>query len=573
LPASDISLVLLSTAYSQDTSTSRTFRTLFTSNIHASKYLPPSTELQYNFVYKTINNAPLKQISKIIVPTQASNTLEILARDPLDGVFLTRNTVKVDVYITNANTQEVISNVITGTANLPNTIPDTEVAPNTSWITGIIKSGFGFNNGVLSGVVGGRKTSLFHEDYLNRQFVIYVQLKTSTGGNYSIEGFEGKYFGSNNEITQYISYNLTGYNSITLQVYIWEKGSNVPYSDVTSYTFTNNITTLADDYPALPVATIPQTPVLTVQSIDNLNKILSWTGNVTDQINIERATSVLDYSSIFGDLQDNDNQINIVLPDVTETYYYRVRTKNSVGYSNYSNVITINVTGSAPPPPTGTIPAAPNITSSTQSADLGLISWNPVATATSYNLENITPLNSTWMSFGDFTANMIDGKLGIQVNLVSGNGVYQYRLRAKNSYGYSSYSNITILTKEIIIPPPTPATQQVIQISTPNNSNSIRGVFNSTSLNKWIYDNENSLLCNYPEFAGLNVPCSLSYYIVPDVFVSEADNFQSVIEQIRLRYSGNQPPAPTPTDNKNLLSLVKHLFVMGTGIGLLVSKK
>lgn len=248
-------------------------------------------------------------------------------------------------------------------------------------------------------------------------------------------------------------------------------------------------------------STVPATPVLSVTPIDKYNFILSWTGNVTDQFNLERATSILDYSSVFGDLQDTDNQINTNIPPVTETYYYRIRTKNNSGYSAYSNVITVINTEPTPeppppPPPTTTIPNAPILQMLTSSDPLAkLLKWNMDSTVTSYNIESSNPLTDPlWMSLtGDLTVgtdlgtnnDLGDQHWGIRVIMGTQDGLWKYRIRAKNSVGYSNYSNVVSYT------------------------------------------------------ISNNIP---------------------------------EPPPPT-TDNKNLLSMVSKLFAMGTGLGLLVSKK
>jgi len=437
---------------------------------------------------------------------------------------------------------------------------------------------------------------------------------------------------------------------------------------------TKNATNLSVNYTfeqiknsILGIASIPATPVLSSQKIDNTNYILSWTGNVNDLFNLERATSTQNYSSVFGDLQDFDNQLNIALADITETYYYRIRTKNSVGYSSYSNIITLNVISSAP---VGTVPSAPILTNAGFANQTINLSWSVVSGATSYNLEGKSPSLSSFTSLtGDITQNTIN----IPLTEV---GSYQFRVRAKNNSGYSAYSGIvgvsvspdpvtiqpstnwinlsystdfkmlndiitgsiiatktvnydenigsvalslylkitsdgivqnisTInfelnqtaiipITKSILKPNVTieayvwdsqlraystvyvksltnevtneEVINKVVFIFTPNNDNSIRGILNPTHYAKWTFDNNNSLLCDYPEFTGLDVPCSLTYNTL-DSFVSEPDNFDYVIESIRLRYS-NEPPIPTGTTG--IFKKIIGVFALGVTSALLL---
>lgn len=426
-------------------------------------------------------------------------------------------------------------------------------------------------------------------------------------------------------------------------------------------------------------STVPVTPVLSVTPIDKYNFILSWTGNTNDLFNLERATSTQNYSSVFGDLQDTDNQVQLVIQPITETYFYRLRTKNSVGYSNYSNVITvvnteiaitpqtnwvtseivlaefkdnllsvpvsvtknsafdpsfnneqlflilqiknssgvvvdtkqtsfdfsivdifaeffedtydlpsvtidlfvwdsqnrsystkktITVTNQITQPPIGQVPNTPTLTGVYNlEIEEVFLEWNIDTNADLYNVEANTPLFPSWFSFaGDFTPEVFNGKYAVSLNLSDKPfGEYKYRIRAKNSVGYSNYSNIVIINRDEIIPPDGEATQEIVQISTPNNNNTIRAVLNPQNLAKWKFDNDNSLLCNYPEFAGLDVPCSLSYFETGSM-VSEADNFQSVIAQIASRYSG--VPIPTTT---GFFKKIIGVFALGTTTALLLT--
>ena len=340
-----------------------------------------------------------------------------------------------------------------------------------------------------------------------------------------------------------------------------------PYSNVVS------VSVPSGDIVSLP---LPNPPVLSGSIINSTEQSLSWTQSLNSAtFEIERADEINSYTVFLSNLTSLGAVISEL--NVPHTYYYRIRAQNSAGFSNYSNVITLVNTGIVtPPPPTVIVPAAPVISSRTaQGGDPNNdieIFFTPISTATAYNLEISSPNYPNFITIGDTSLTPINGEIIFPITLSQGFGNYQYKVRAKNSAGYSGYSNIVTVTKTQTNPTD-PQTQQVFQISTPNNSNTIRGTFNTISSAKWIYDNTNSLLCNYPEFTGLNVPCSLSYYIIPDILVSEPDNFASVIEQIRLRYLVNNPPPPTTGTGKNLISLLTGIFSMGLGLTLLGNKK
>jgi len=314
-------------------------------------------------------------------------------------------------------------------------------------------------------------------------------------------------------------------------------------------------------FPA-PISTVPNPPILSISG-----GLLSWTSvNGATAYNLERSINGGLYSSVMGDVTQLSVDVGS-FPDAT--YSYKIRAKNEAGYSSYSNIVTY-VIGS-----TITIPSPPVISSRSSINDPNNnieVFFTPVPNATHYNLYISSPDYPVFNPTGTITITPINNEIVFPISLSQGYGTYQFKVKASNIYGSSIFSNVVTVTKTSYPDPNLPQTQQVFQISTPNNPNVIRGVFNDVSAEKWIYDNANSLLCNYIEFQGLNVPCSLSYYIIPDIRVSETDNFLSVIEQIRVRYSSNPNPNPIPTDNKNLLSFLPKIFIGLTGLSMLVKK-
>lgn len=426
------------------------------------------------------------------------------------------------------NQNTISERKISGTVNY--VINDTNAAPISSDVTIYLQ--FKSQSGVNTGI----------EDL--------IRTLSSTSGNFPFSFFDQS------------PYPLFPYDSIIVEAYMWRNSDGIPVSQSIS-----NVVNLINN-------TAPPAPVLSATS-NNRTINLSWTGS--DSVDIERADTLGNnvYSVLIGSL--STNSITYDLPDITNTYYYRVRAKNSVGYSSYSNVIVFPVTASTAPPPVVGIPAAPIISSRAKQGgdpnnDIEVF-CTPVNDGYQYRLEVINPNTDFWVIL--IPASVIppiNNEIIFPISLGSVFGTYQFRVKAKNTDGvYGNYSNIISVVK-INNTPTGEQTQQIFQISTPNNANTIRGTFNSISAAKWIYDNSNSLLCNYPQFAGLNVPCSLSYYIIPDILVSEPDNFYSVIEQIRVRYSGSNTP-PTTGAEKNLIKLLTGVLSMGLGLTLLGNKK
>jgi len=345
----------------------------------------------------------------------------------------------------------------------------------------------------------------------------------------------------------------------------------------------------------LPTSTTaPSAPVLSSRSIDQ-NNVMVYCAPVANATwyNLEAYTPQYpQWLELVPDSTltpvNNEIQFPVALGSLDGNYQYRARARNSAGYSAYSNVVTITKTTA----PVVTVPNAPVISSSIYgSPDIVLISWNGITNATEYNLEVTSPLLSTFTSItGDFNANTINGQLGITMTLTAF-GQYQFRLRAKNSTGYSNYSNILTTNYNNPVPNPTIPNAPVLQMlvsSLPNNK-----------LLKWNKDS-NVTEYNLESSNPLTDPLwmSLTGDFMTGINNDLGDNnwginvvmgTQDGLWKYRIRaknsigysnYSNvvsytitNNVPEPTPTNEKNLLSMFSKLFAMGTGLGLLVAKK
>lgn len=133
----------------------------------------------------------------------------------------------------------------------------------------------------------------------------------------------------------------------------------------------------------------------------------------------------------------------------TGNYSYRVRAGNDAGWSGvYSNVV--NVASLQPPQATAVdVPGSSNTGSYT-------VSWNPVALATEYRLEQ-SANGAPWgeIQRDGSTLRNIEG---------AGNGTYGYRVMACNAAGCSGYSNTVSIT--VSLPPPVPSMVSTKRIQT-----------------------------------------------------------------------------------------------------------
>ena len=362
------------------------------------------------------------------------------------------------------------------------------------------------------------------------------------------------------------------------------------YSNTVSYT-------VGAPPPIIP----PTAPILSSTSSGFGLIGLSWTG--TNPVDVERADNINGYSVLVGSL--SSNSVDYYMGDTTQTYYFRVRSQNLAGYSPYSNVITFSVVGSAPPPPIVTVPDPPIITSSAYGISDGsivnvLISWLPISGATSYNAETQSPTQNNYTSFGDANYNGIgdgSGKIGFSAPISSGNGNYLFRVRAKNSSGYSSYSNVVIVTRNVITTPPPTTTVPDPPIFTMIDS--------QDPLSKLLRWNQVSGITTYNIESSSPITDPLWITFGGDFEVGELNNIgsglwgvkvikgtQDGLWKYRIRaknsvgysnysnivsYFVGDPSHgdgdPITHDNKNLLSILTRLFAMGTGLSLLGVRK
>jgi hypothetical protein len=114
------------------------------------------------------------------------------------------------------------------------------------------------------------------------------------------------------------------------------------------------------------------------------------------------------------------------------TYYYWVRARNSIGVSGWSNRDSATTFVAVPSTPTGVSVSGG-----------GLVTWNAVAGATSYNVQHQSAATSTGSNAGSvLTSGDISGT-SFTIPFVAGRLWRRARVRANNSAGSSAYSAFT----------------------------------------------------------------------------------------------------------------------------------
>ncbi|AYQ35577.1 fibronectin type III domain-containing protein [Runella sp. SP2] len=233
------------------------------------------------------------------------------------------------------------------------------------------------------------------------------------------------------------TYSNTGLNASTRY---WYRVRAVNSAGASSYTNVADATTQA------PPVTIPRPPSgLTATATSSSQINLSWTDNASDEtgIEIERSTDGTNFAKI-ADVGANTTTYSNTGLNASTRYWYRVRAANSAGASSYTNVA--DATTQAPPV---TIPRPPSgLTATATSSSQINLSWTDNASdETGFEIERSTD-GTNFAKIADVGANTTTySNTGLNASTR-----YWYRVRAKNSAGASSYTNVADATTLLAVP-------------------------------------------------------------------------------------------------------------------------
>ena len=209
---------------------------------------------------------------------------------------------------------------------------------------------------------------------------------------------------------------------------------------------TSSYTNVADATTQAPPVTIPRPPSgLTATATSSSQINLGWTDNASDEtgFEIERSTDGTNFAKI-ADVGANTTTYSNTGLNASTRYWYRVRANNSAGASTYTNVA--DATTQAPPV---TIPRPPSsLTATATSSSQINLGWTDNASdETGFEIERSTD--------GVNFAKIAD--VGANTTTYSNTGLnastrYWYRVRAKNSAGASSYTNVADATTLLAAP-------------------------------------------------------------------------------------------------------------------------
>lgn len=186
---------------------------------------------------------------------------------------------------------------------------------------------------------------------------------------------------------------------------------------------------------------------LTATAASDTRIDLTWKDNSTDEsaFVIERSTSSSFTSpTIINAANDETFHADTGLSPST-TYWYRVRARNVIGYSSYSNVVSATTKA----PPSATPPAAPSTLVAGAFSDTRIdMSWAD----NSNDEQSFVVERSADASFATVTSTTLPANTTSWSDTGrSPNTTYWYRVKAVNAVGSSGYSNAASATTK---PPP-----------------------------------------------------------------------------------------------------------------------
>gem|GEM_PF-2780694 len=214
------------------------------------------------------------------------------------------------------------------------------------------------------------------------------------------------------------------------------------------------------NFTTLPV--IPPVPVLLAPTDTStgiaITPTLSWntsSGATAYQLQVSKGSAFI--TMVFDDstVASTSKQVGPLGNDTL--YYWRVRAKNTAGWSDYST--TWRFTTIIAPPPVPVLLAPTDV--STGIAITPTLSWNTSSGATAYQLQVSKNAGFSTTVFDDSTV----ASTSKQVGPLGNDTLYYWRVRAKNTAGWSSYSTAWSFTT-IIAPPPVPVLLAPTDVST-----------------------------------------------------------------------------------------------------------
>jgi hypothetical protein len=172
---------------------------------------------------------------------------------------------------------------------------------------------------------------------------------------------------------------------------------------------------------------------LNASSVAYNKVVVAWTDNATNEsgYKVERSSDGTTFSEV-ANLGTNASAYSDTNVAASSSYSYRVRAFNSVGFSGYSNTISVTTPVTPPPPP-----VTPSSVGAANKGDgSASVSWSGGSGATSFEVRR-----ETWDSRKNaWTRSTVAATVPSSVLSIidsTGSGTYRYFVRAINSTGTS----------------------------------------------------------------------------------------------------------------------------------------
>lgn len=240
--------------------------------------------------------------------------------------------------------------------------------------------------------------------------------------------------GYNNLTVAGTSQTITGLNANATYYY---RVRSVNTTGTSSHSNTVSVTTI------LPVPDPPVAAAAT--SITGTSFQANWSlplHATSFRLDVSTSSDFSGFVAGYGNLTVGSTSQSVTGLNPNSIYYYRVRAVNSSGTSGNSNTITVY-----PMPPAPTANAATSIGATSLVAN-----WTSVFVAQSYRLDVAT--NSSFTNIVSGYNNLTVAGTSHTVTGLNANSTYYYRVRAVNTTGTSSSSNVTSATTLLPIPDP-----------------------------------------------------------------------------------------------------------------------
>lgn len=254
---------------------------------------------------------------------------------------------------------------------------------------------------------------------------------------------------------------------------------------------------------------VPNAPQnLSAHPVSNTRIDLSWQDNSGNETSfeLERSTDGSNFSKIAEIGANATTFQNTGLTTLTK-YWYRIKAKNEIGYSAYSNVVEVSTLDVPPNAPT-------SLTAKTISSSQIDLAWvDNSGNESGFDIERSTD-GAIFTKVGETGSNATT----FQSTGLSPATKYWYRIQSKNSQGSSDYTNVASATTIDVVPDipqnliATPVSNKQITLSWNDNAKNEQGYEVEISTNGTSFNKIADLPANTQQYESVGLTTLTSYW-------------------------------------------------------------